>query len=83
MTSHLLATDPSLADLFASMIPGKVAAKTVQQNPGQKVVGTPQPFVGPEFPTYFKRADGKPLRPLPLDANLDRKPLWSVLAKHM
>jgi endo-1,4-beta-xylanase len=32
---------------------------------------------------YFKRGDGKPLRPLPLDANLDRKPLWSVLAKYM
>ena len=32
---------------------------------------------------YFKRADGKPLRPLPLDANLDRKPLWSVLAKYI
>ena len=30
-----------------------------------------------------KRADGKPLRPLPLDANLDRKPMWSVLAKYM
>jgi endo-1,4-beta-xylanase len=32
---------------------------------------------------YFKRADGKPLRPLPLDRNLDRKPLWSVLAKYL
>jgi hypothetical protein len=54
----LLATDPALADLFSSMMPGKVAAKTVQQNPGQKIVGTPQPFVGTEFPTYFKRANG-------------------------
>jgi endo-1,4-beta-xylanase len=32
---------------------------------------------------YFKRADGKPLRPLPLDANLNRKPMWSVLAKYV
>ncbi len=54
----LLATDPALADLFSSMMPGKVAAKTVQQNPGQKVVGEPKPFVGTEFPTYFKRQNG-------------------------
>jgi endo-1,4-beta-xylanase len=32
---------------------------------------------------YFKRADGKPLRPLPLDADLNRKPMWSVLAKYI
>jgi endo-1,4-beta-xylanase len=32
---------------------------------------------------YFKRADGKPLRPLPLDTDLNRKPMWSVLAKYM
>jgi hypothetical protein len=54
----LLSTDPSLADLFSSMMPGKVAAATVSQNPGQKVTGTPKPFVGKDFPTYFKRADG-------------------------
>jgi hypothetical protein len=28
-------------------------------------------------------ADGKPLRSLPLDADLNRKPMWSVLAKYM
>jgi hypothetical protein len=28
------------------------------QNPGQKVTGDPKPYVGKEFPTYFKRADG-------------------------
>jgi endo-1,4-beta-xylanase len=32
---------------------------------------------------YYKRADGKPLRPLPLDTDLNRKPMWSVLAKYM
>jgi endo-1,4-beta-xylanase len=32
---------------------------------------------------YYKRPDGKPLRPLPLDINLDRKPMWSVLAKYI
>lgn len=54
----LLSTDPSLADLFSSMMPGKVAAKTLNQNPGDKVVGDPVAFVGQEYPTYFKRADG-------------------------
>jgi endo-1,4-beta-xylanase len=32
---------------------------------------------------YFKRADGRPLRPLPLDADFQRKPLWSTLAKYL
>ena len=35
------------------------------------------------LPQYFKRADGKPLRPLPLDRDLNRKPMWSVLAKYV
>ncbi len=35
------------------------------------------------LPQYFKRADGKPLRPLPLDRNLDRKPMWSALAQYI
>jgi endo-1,4-beta-xylanase len=30
-------------------------------------------------PTYFKRRDGMPNRPLPLDANLNRKPLYDVI----
>jgi hypothetical protein len=56
---ELLATDPTLADLFSSMMPGKVAAATKKLNPGDKVVGDPKAdFVGKEFPTYFKRADG-------------------------
>ena len=30
-------------------------------------------------PTYFKRKDGMPNRPLPLDADLRRKPLFDVI----
>jgi endo-1,4-beta-xylanase len=30
-------------------------------------------------PTYFKRPDGMPNRPLPLDADLKRKPLFDVI----
>ncbi len=32
---------------------------------------------------YYKRPDGAPLRPLPLDAGLNRKPFWASLAKYM
>ena len=32
---------------------------------------------------YYKRADGMPLRPLPLDLNYRRKPMWSALAMAM
>ncbi|MDE2286124.1 MAG: endo-1,4-beta-xylanase [Hyphomicrobiales bacterium] len=32
---------------------------------------------------YWKRADGSPLRPLPLDADLKRKPMWAVLARYL
>ncbi len=32
---------------------------------------------------YYKRSDGMPLRPLPLDANCNRKRLWSVLARYV
>lgn len=32
---------------------------------------------------YYKRSDGTPLRPLPLDAGLNRKPMWASLAKYM
>jgi endo-1,4-beta-xylanase len=30
-------------------------------------------------PTWFKRRDGLPNRPLPLDADLKRKPLFDVI----
>jgi endo-1,4-beta-xylanase len=32
---------------------------------------------------YYKRADGSPLRPLPLDVSYQRKPLWATLADHL
>lgn len=54
----LLADDPTLANLFGSMTPGKVAAKTVGGASGSLVAAKPEPFKGLEFPTYFKRANG-------------------------
>jgi endo-1,4-beta-xylanase len=33
--------------------------------------------------TYYKRADGKPLRPLPLDASYNRKMLWSTIGRYL
>ena len=56
---ELLNTDPALADLFGSMVAGKVAAKTIPAGmPGAKVEGEPAKFVGMEFPSFFKRKDG-------------------------
>lgn len=57
---ELLSTDPSLADLFGSMVPGKVAAKIASAAgpTGYKVTAKPEPFKGTEFPSYFKRASG-------------------------
>ncbi len=55
---ELLATDPDLANLFGSMVPGRSAAKIVNGTPGSKVVGEQKPFIGSEFPSYFRRADG-------------------------
>ncbi len=55
---ELLSTDPSLADLFGSIVSGKVAAKTATDGKGGKIKGTSQPFQGNEIPTFFRRADG-------------------------
>ncbi len=56
---ELLSTDPLLAELFGSMKQGKVAARTIAAAvKGLKVLGTPPKFVGEDFPTFFKRADG-------------------------
>ena len=33
-------------------------------------------------PTYFKRKDGLPNRPLPLDTDYRRKPLYDVVEKY-
>ena len=32
---------------------------------------------------YYNRTDGKPLRPLPLDENYNRKKLWSTIGNYM
>jgi endo-1,4-beta-xylanase len=32
---------------------------------------------------YYKRADGMPLRPLPLDVNFNRKRMWATLARYI
>jgi len=55
---ELLATDPSLADLFGSIISGKVAANTATNGKGTRIPGKPEPFNGTDFPTYFRRKDG-------------------------
>lgn len=54
----LLKSDPALASLFGSMVPGAVAAKTADATKGTKIMGKPEPFKGLEFPSYFKRASG-------------------------
>src|SRR5262249_14545891 len=56
---ELLTTDPALADLFSSMMQGKVAAKTIAAAiSGAKIEGEASKFEGTEFPTYFRRKDG-------------------------
>ena len=56
---ELLSTDPALADMFGSMVQGKVAAKTIAAAvAGLKVGGEAPKFEGTEFPSYFKRKDG-------------------------
>lgn len=54
----LLSTDPTLADMFGSMIQGRVAARTLSSKPGTKISGKPKPFKGTDFPSFFRRADG-------------------------
>lgn len=54
---ELLATDPTLADLFGSMVSGKVAAKTANDGAGGTIPGEPQPFKGLDFPTFLHRRD--------------------------
>ena len=54
---ELLSTDPTLADLFGSMVSGKVAANTSTDGSGGKIKGMPQPFQGLDFPTFIHRSD--------------------------
>ena len=54
---ELLATDPTLAELFGSMATGKVAAKTATNANHGLIPGAPQPFQGLDYPTYIHRRD--------------------------
>jgi hypothetical protein len=54
---ELLSSDPSLADLFGSKIIGKVAAKTSTDGEGGAIPGSPEPFKGLDYPTFFLRHD--------------------------
>jgi len=54
---ELLASDPTLAELFGSTTRGKIAAKTSNEGKGGKVEGEPGPFAGLEFPTFFQKND--------------------------
>jgi hypothetical protein len=54
---ELLATDPTLADLFGTLVKGKVAAKSATDGNGGTIDGKPEPFRGLEFPTFIHRRD--------------------------
>jgi hypothetical protein len=56
----LLSTDPTLADLFGSLMGGKVAAPLAIDGEEEEKLPAEKkpPFKGVEFPTFFKRADG-------------------------
>jgi hypothetical protein len=54
---ELLATDPTLADLFGSVVSGKVAARTANDGAGGTIPGEPQPFKGTDFPTFLHLRD--------------------------
>lgn len=56
---ELLSTDPLLAGLFGTIMPGRVAARTATDGAGGKVSGNPIPFKGVDFPTFLHRAKYK------------------------
>jgi hypothetical protein len=56
---ELLSTDPQLANLFGTMLPGRVAAPTAGQGTGVTVPGEPLPFKGVDFPTFIHRGKEK------------------------
>jgi hypothetical protein len=71
---ELLSTDPALAEMFGSMVKGKVAAKTLAAEiTGAKVEGTGPKFEGTEFPSYFKRKDGLTTVEIQLPQNDDTR----------
>jgi hypothetical protein len=56
---ELLSSDPALANMFGSMVQGKVAARMIEAAmAGLKVQGKAPKFEGTEFPSFFRRADG-------------------------
>lgn len=54
---ELLATDPTLAELFGSTESGQIAAKTSTGGSTHIQPGKPVPFKGTEYPTFFYRAN--------------------------
>lgn len=71
---ELLSTDPTLAELFGSMVHGKVAART--HKAGVAGTGTQKEapkFEGTEFPSYFKRADGSTSVEIELPQNAETR----------
>ena len=71
---ELLETDPALAEMFGSMVKGKVAAKTIAAAvAGIKVEGEAPKFEGTEFPSYFKRKDGSMVVDVELPQNDDAR----------
>ena len=56
---ELLQTDPQLANLFGTLLPGRVAAPTATDGTGATVPGKPVPFKGFDFPTFIHRGKEK------------------------
>ncbi len=56
---ELLSTDPHLASLFGTLLPGRVAARTATNGTGDTVPGEPLPFRGLDFPTFIHRGRDK------------------------
>jgi hypothetical protein len=56
---ELLGSDPSLANLFGTLLPGAVAARSSTSGSGGTLPGKPAPFKGVDFPTYFHRGKDK------------------------
>ena len=56
---ELLSTDPALANLFGTLLPGAVAARTATNGAGGTVPGKPAPFKGLDFPSFFHRGKEK------------------------
>ena len=51
----MLGSDPALANLFGTLLPGAVGARLSVNGAGGSLPGKPSPFKGIDFPTYFHR----------------------------